>query len=816
MPTMKDEPGTRVQSINWEDVFRAISDPAMILDTNWRIIAVNPATLKATGLREDELAGKRCHEVIHHLGHPPRGCPLETLLRSPSPGVMEMEVEILGGVYLITIAPILDEEGKVFQVLHVAKDVTEFRRAQEQLQEVQTTLRTLYEFHRALIRARDEEALLQELCNILLDVGGYRMAWVGYPCKGNGGFVRPMAFAGHEEGYLEFVRITVDEKETGRGPTGRAFRTNRPAVCRDISKDPGFAPWRKEALRRGYASSISIPVLSERECLGTINIYAGEPNRFGEEETELLCKLAEELAYGIVSLRAKKAREEAERALALSEEKYRRLVETANDAILLADVQTGIILDANKKAEDLLGLPAEKIRGIHHTEIHPPEERERYQEIFKTHASANGVISEDLWVVNKDGRRIPVQVSASTFTLGDRKILQGIFRDMTERRLMEERLRQSQKLEAIGTLARGIAHDFNNILVPILGYAELAKAYVPQNDKLHFYLAEITKATDRARDLVKQILTFSRRGEDAARPLLLHPLVKETIKFLRSILPSTIEIHAHLDPDAGPVFCNPTHMHQVLMNLCTNAYQAMEETGGIMEIMLEAVVLESSTGEGLDPGRYVRLSVKDTGPGMDQETLNRIFEPYFTTKPVDKGTGLGLAVVHGIIGLYGGHIHVYSRVGHGTTFEIYLPEQHGAKAAAAQGPVDEPDAKGSEMILLVDDEEGVVRVTARLLRELGYRVSPFTSSTDALEAFSNAPGSYDMVMTDQTMPGMPGSELARRVLEIRPGIPVVLLSGYNSVLSPEEAEAMGIKAVLMKPLSLAELSRVVRRTLDGR
>lgn len=808
----------RSLDIDWEDVFRAISDPAMILDREQRMLAVNPAVERAVGVGQEELLGRHCYVVFHGLDHPPEGCPHQALLESSHPETMDMEMEVLSGTYLVTVAPIFDENGRVSRIVHVAKDITERKQTEERIKKINTALKTIYEFNQKLVRAEDETSLLHELCEILLHAGGYRMAWVGYVAWEKGKNVRPVAHAGFEDGYLDFLRISADDTERGRGPTGTAIRTGKPSVFQDIRNDPAFAPWRDMALERGYASSIGLPLMAGDVCMGALTIYAPEPYRFDEEEVKLLVDLADDLAYGVAALRARKAHRAAEKALTASEEKYRRLVEMANDAIFVADAETGVIIDANRRAGKLLDLPVEKIIGMHQTEIHPPEERDRYRAIFKKHAASGKIVADDIWVANSQGIHVPVQISASTFTLGKRKIVQGIFRDMTERRLMEEQLAQAQKLEAIGTLAGGIAHDFNNILVPIMGYAELAASQIPKESRLYSYLNEVIEASKRARDLIRQILTFSRKGEEERKPLTLQPMIKETVKFLQSVLPSNVEVRVNIDPSAGPVFCSPAHIHQMIMNLCTNAYQAMAGKGGVLEIDLEGVELREGDvpDSSLKPGTYVRFSVKDTGIGMDRQTMSRIFEPYFTTKGLDQGgTGLGLAVVYGIVKIYQGHIDVRSEPGRGSIFSVYLPESGADRQRHTEEAVAEENLTGSERILLVDDEQQVLQTLQGILEQLGYRVTSFNGSLQALEAFNASPHEYDLVITDQTMPSMLGEDLAKKILDIRPDIPIILCSGYNSLsVEKREAGAGGIRAILTKPVDRIDLARCVRQVLE--
>ncbi len=402
--------------------------------------------------------------------------------------------------------------------------------------------------------------------------------------------------------------------------------------------------------------------------------------------------------------------------------------------------------------------------------------------------------------------------------------------DITERKKseqdkagLERQLQQSQRLEAMGTLAGGIAHDFNNILSAIFGYTDLIRYEVPANDGVQQKLNEVLKAGERAKDLVRQILTFSRQTEQERRPLQIHLLVKEALKLLRASIPATIEIRQDVR-DCGLVLADPTQIHQVIMNLCTNAYHAMRDKGGVLAVSLTPVEISAEDNKAssfsLLPGKYVKLSVSDTGCGIERAVLDRIFDPYFTTKKKEEGTGLGLAVVHGIVKANGGHITVYSEIGVGTTFNVYLPHvdtgESGQKREGLEGRSHtiEELPRGSEKVLLVDDEEPIVDVGRQMLESLGYRVEAFTSSPAAFQAFQDDPDGFDLVITDMTMPSMTGIEMVRKVLALRPGLPIVLCTGFSELMDSERSKMLGVSEFAMKPLVKSEMARIVRRALD--
>ncbi len=391
-----------------------------------------------------------------------------------------------------------------------------------------------------------------------------------------------------------------------------------------------------------------------------------------------------------------------------------------------------------------------------------------------------------------------------------------IAKDITQKKDLESQLRQAQKMQAIGTLAGGIAHDFNNILTAISGYNKLALQKAGDNDTITHDLQQVMTATARAKDLVTQILTFSRQSEDDKKPIEISPIVKEALQLVRSSFPRTIELKQRITSD-GNILADPTQIHQIAMNLATNAYHAMLETGGILSVSLqEEVIIEKSLVAELEvtPGRYICLEVSDTGCGMDKDTKEKIFDPYFTTKEVDKGTGLGLAVVHGIVTGHHGHIHVDSEPGHGTTFRIYLPMVEEEPVAYPPQTDEEPVRGGSERIMIIDDEEIIAHLASEVLRTYGYDTEIFTNGVQAMQDFEKHRDKYDLVISDMSMPYMTGLQLSQKIKEMRPDLPIILCSGYSEKLYKEKALAMGISRYIQKPLDMDNLARVIRQLLD--
>ncbi|MGD9362776.1 MAG: response regulator [Desulfobacterales bacterium] len=381
----------------------------------------------------------------------------------------------------------------------------------------------------------------------------------------------------------------------------------------------------------------------------------------------------------------------------------------------------------------------------------------------------------------------------------------------------EKQLQQVMKLQAIGTLAGGIAHDFNNILFPIVGYTELTMDDIPEGNPSRNNLEEVLKAANRAKKLVQQILTFSRQNDQEFKPLKVQCLIKEALNLLRATIPSSIEIHTSIDQDCGLVKGDPTQIHQVIMNLGTNAYHALQETGGKLEVILKETYLsyeQSQQMVGMKVGRHLDLTVKDNGHGMSPQVLERIFEPYYTTKEQGKGTGLGLSVIHGIIKNHGGDISVYSQAGVGSIFRVYLPVIDDIDMEI-EAPETVSESNGNEHILLIDDEESILDIERRILERLGYSVTPITDSEAALKEFKARPDAFDLVITDMTMPKITGDRLAQSLMAINPHIPVILCTGFNEDISEEKALSMGIDKFVMKPIVKNELAYTIRTVLDN-
>lgn len=575
--------------------------------------------------------------------------------------------------------------------------LVESKRAADQERQAVRSFRMLSRGNEAIALAAEETGLMQDICRILVEEGGWRLAWVGLAEEGPGKRVRPVAQTGFEHGYLEAINITWDDSPTGHGPTGTAIRTSEPVVCPNTMTDPSFAPWRKEAAQRGYASTIALPLTGDSGVFGAVNIYAAEPDAFSPSEVELLRRLVDNLAYALQAMRMKAAHEKAERN-----------------------------------------------RGV-----------------------------------------------------------------------LESQLLQAQKMEAVGRLAGGVAHDFNNMLAVIMGHGDLALEETAPDSPQHVHLMEIQKAAQRSADLTRQLLAFARKQTISPRVLDLNDTIPGMLKMLRRLIGEDIDLRWKPARELWPVHMDPAQLDQILANLAVNARDAIEGVGRIT-IETSNVALDGTyceTHAGFVPGRYVLLAVSDDGCGMDKETMAQLFDPFFTTKPAGQGTGLGLAMVYGIVKQNQGFINVYSEPGKGTTFKIYLPRDGADKADAGALRAQTLAPTGTETVLLVEDEEALLRLIATQLESLGYTVLAAGSPGQALQLAQEYAGDIPLLMTDVIMPAMSGRDLWQRLSALRPNLKCLYMSGYTAnVIAHHGVLNEGVH-FLQKPFSRGALATKLREAL---
>jgi len=509
-------------------------------------------------------------------------------------------------------------------------------------------------------------------------------------------------------------------------------------------------------------------------------------------------------------------RKQAEEKMRLAHEKFLTVLDSIDATIHVADMETYEILFVNKNMIESFGrdMTGEVCWEAFRKESSPCGLCNNAQLIDEKGAPSGVCVWQDK---NPVTGKFYINHDRAIEWIDGRIVRLQIATDITEFKRMEEQLRQAQKMESIGTLAGGIAHDFNNILFPIVGHAEMLLDDISEEKSpMRSSLTEIHTGALRAGNLVRQILSFSRQEKTELTLMKMQPVIKEALKLIRSTIPATISISQNLHPDCRAVKADPTQVHQIVMNLATNAFHAMEAPGGELKVILKEIKPDESDLiiPGMGPGPYACLTIADTGMGMEKEVADRIFDPFFTTKQKGKGTGMGLAVVHGIVKNMEGAIRVFSEPGKGSEFHVYLPIAKG-KAENKLLDMDEPLTGGKERILLVDDEESIIAMEKQVLERLGYHVTPFTDSTEALGAFKADPDKFELVIMDMSMPKLPGDKLAVELINIRPDIPIVLCTGFNETLTEEKILSMGIKALLMKPVRIKDLAGKLREILKN-
>ena len=706
----------------------------------------------------------------------------------------------------------------------------ELEQAEEKILRLNRLYSVTSSLSQTIIRTSDRAELFREICRIAVEKGRFRMAWFGLLDSATQRVI-PAAWAGVEEGYLAAIRISVADEPEGRGPTGSALREGRHFICNDIANAELMLPWREEALRRGYRSSAAFPVQVQGRLAGALNIYAAETGFFDEENVALLDDMAADLAFALESIEREEqrqraegeraqalAREQAARAEARAEARYHELLEAAPDPILEIDGQDRIVL-LNAATERLFGYTREELEGQPVENLLTAQSRESYRR-FRTaclrHPGGRLVGAEELSARRKDDRELIIEMSLSPAHTPQGPRCTCIIRDITERKHLEEQLRQSQKMEALGRLAGGVAHDFNNLLTIIGGYSQMLLDSLKAKDPARCDLESILEAANRASALTRQLLAFSRRQVVHPKIVDLNRLIARMHTMLRPLIGEDIELRLDLQKNLGRVKADPGLLEQVIMNLVVNARDAMPTGGRIVIQTREVGIGPDSPGPpvGLSSGRWLALAVSDTGQGMDPDTISHVFEPFFTTKLRGKGSGLGLSTVYGIVKQSNGEITVSSEVGRGATFRAYLPVfEAPARAAEPSAAVPRP-RRGEETILLVEDEAAVRKLAREMLVREGYRVLTADGGPAALEVWEQHADSIDLLLTDVVMPQMSGRELAERLKAERPGLKVLYMSGYTSDVIARHGVLGSETALLPKPFTPESLSRKVRGVLS--
>jgi len=614
--------------------------------------------------------------------------------------------------------------------------------------------------------------------------------------------------------FVDSVRIVVKKNE-GYIDYFWQWKDDPDRVLEKLSYVKGFLPW-------GWVIGTGIYIEDVKH----------EIDRIMKDLTHLFTGLL--LVILIIScyisfqaVKSEKKRTEAEESLRESEERYRLLAENATDNIWILQLSSYKLSYVSPSIITVLGYTPKEMQDLEFQDYLPEDMIQKVFNVIAEEIEQEGKPGIDpkrtrtiqVEEIKKDGYQIWVEIKAC-FLRNDEGIpdrVLGITRDITARKRLEGQLKQSHKMEAIGTLAGGIAHDFNNILSSIMGFTELAKMATREDDMIQDNLDQVLSAGIRARDLVKHIMAFSRQSETKTESVSLTPLIKECLKFIRASVPKNINIRHSIKDSHLKVMADPSQLHQMMMNLCTNAAHSMKEKGGTLEFRHKAVDIhdtETLQLKSLKKGTYLNLTIADTGSGIPKEITDKIFDPFFTTKKRGEGTGMGLSTVHGIVKAMEGQISVYTELGKGTTFQIFIPVYDTALSDEKEKSLaTEKLTPGHGRILLVDDESSIVASAKLILESLGYDVVGVTSSVEALELFKFNPDSFDLVLTDLTMPDMSGIQLSKEILLIKPGIPVILCTGFSEGHTSQSVHDIGIFDMIMKPIISSELSDIVNRAL---
>ncbi len=689
------------------------------------------------------------------------------------------EIECRNGTVLDRYtSPVWGQDGTYYGRIWIFRDVTPYKRAVRELFESRQFLTDIIDF-------------LPD-ATLAVDKKGKVIAWNRAIEEMTGVKAVDMIGKGHYEYALPFYGV------------------RRPILI-DLVLDPLPGMEQKYNILRRERT-----VLEGEACIADL----GGKEKVLSGKASLLFDSQGKIVGAIESIRDISKRKRTEEALAEAERKYRDIFEQSVIGIFQTTPEGGL-LNANHAFARILGYesPEEVLTTVQDMGRQVYRHPEQRPDLLRSLDKEGSVLEREIQLVRKDGETVWVATSGRAVKGGNGRVLyyEGMIHNITDRKALETKLQQAQKMEAIGTLAGGIAHDFNNILSSVIGYADLALRENPPNDRFRSYLEQIYVAGKRAGDLVRQILAFSRQNDEKRRPLRIVPIVKETLKLLRSSLPSTVQIRQEIRTDADLILGNPAHIHQILTNLCTNAAEAMRDRQGVLKVALAERDIRPNdplVRQGLPLGRHLSLSVSDTGRGIAPEWAERVFDPFFTTKKQGEGTGLGLSVVHGIVKSYGGLITVQSELGRGTDVHIYLPllpERDGIDGGWEREPI----RGGTERILFVDDEKPLVLLGKKMLTGLGYQVIGRTKSTEALKLFRGQPARFDLVLTDMTMPKMTGLELARELMRIRPDLPVILCTGHREGITEKWAKSLGIKDLILKPILLPQLAASVRQALQG-
>jgi len=777
-----------------------------IVDEDLRFVFAGGKGLEAVGLRPRDLVGKHLRDLLS----PEQMDLVGPRLRAAFDGeVANFEIAYRPDViFASTAAPLREGQGHIARVITHSINITNRRLADLRIQRLNRTYAVMSGINELMVRERNPKAILDGACRIALEAGGFRAAWICLTEKTSDA-LQIAASAGMDSATMEIVKEFIGAEHPCRF-TMVAVREGVHAVCNDIEHDPGAEQWRDAALQRRYRSMVSLPLRNSGKFTGAFNLYSEEKGFFDREELRLLDDLAADISFALEACENETERQKATERLSL-------LIENVSDIITVINNQ-GVIRFQSPSVSKVLGYSPDEMVGIPAFEfIHPDDATVTAAAIERCVSQPDIPVAVEYRLRHKDGEwRFLQSVGRSAPGLSEEGFIVVTSRDVTEKRQLEEQLRQSQKMEAIGQLAGGVAHDFNNILAAMLMRSELIADAPGASDEIRHGMREIRNAAERAANLTRQLLLFSRRQMMQPRPIDLNDIVTSLTQLLQRIIGEDVQLQLHLNPTPLIARADPGMLDQVLLNLAVNARDAMPSGGTVLIETLAKTVHEKLVrlhGDA-NPGRYVGFSVSDTGGGIAPEILPRIFEPFFTTKEAGKGTGLGLATVFGIVKQHNGWLDVRSEPGQGSCFQIFIPA---TDSDPTQGTTPSATAaRGSEGILLVEDEGSVRALSRVILKRHGYTVFEAANGPEALEVWRKNAANIALLFTDLVMPmGMTGLQLAQELRKERPDLRVVFASGYSSEIAGREASFRLGENFLQKPFSQNELLSAVRRRLDS-
>jgi PAS domain S-box-containing protein len=734
-------------------------------------------------------------------------------LRAGTPYDIELEIVTAKGrrswVRAIGV-PTRDVKGFINGIQGAFQDINDRKLAELEIRRTNRALQMLSRCNEALIRTEDEKTLLEHICRLAVEAGGYNMAWVGFPEHDAAKSIVPVAQMGDIDGYISRVPFSWSEdSEFGQSPACQAVRTRRVVIVDDASKERESKQWPKVFLAAGFRSVIALPLQDKDQILGVLALYSKGVTHFGHEEVKLLQELANDLAFGVTNARARLEKVKSDSRI----QEQAALLDKAQDAIIVTDLEDRVTY-WNKSAERLYGWDKNDAIGkTIDSLIHPSMEESGPA---KRETLRKGEWTGELRNKAKDGRPIIVE---SRWTLvrnlnGEPDLVMSINTDVTERKKIDAQLLRAQRVESIGTLASGIAHDLNNVLSPILLSVGLLSSTARDSDERRV-LKTIEISAMRGAEMVKQVLAFARGVEGHNIPTPPRALIGDIALVVRETFPKSIELRTELENDLWPIIGDPTQLHQVLLNLCVNARDAMP-AGGVLTITAENMMVDEQFVQMNNDGTvgpHVLIQVRDSGAGIPPEIRERIFDPFFTTKAIGKGTGLGLSTVSTIVKSHNGFIRVESTPGKGTVFKLYFPAEAMVSVAESKDLAQDIQRGNGECILVVDDEASVRIITQHTLEAFGYRVVLAENGAEGVAAYAKHKDEIALVITDLMMPIMDGPAMIHALISLNPAVRIIAASGLGANGSVATLVDRGISHFLPKPFSAHTLLRTVRRTL---